>query len=129
MEALALNIAALREEKAGLAEEQRKLSALEAHLEDLIEECCKPSEQDKYHMFVGDLEKIVNLLLSLCSRLVRVENSLRGLEEEEEAEDNAKEKVRTPSGCSQIHPQQPSSTFVSNFNSVIISRSFSSHEK
>ncbi|XP_023684452.1 protein Shroom3 isoform X3 [Paramormyrops kingsleyae] len=91
VEALTVNIAALREEKAGLAEEQRKFSALEGHLEALIQECCKPSEQDKYHMFVGDLDKIVNLLLSLCSRLVRVENSLRGLEDED-AEDNVKEK-------------------------------------
>ncbi|XP_048875751.1 protein Shroom3 isoform X2 [Brienomyrus brachyistius] len=91
VEALTLNIAALREEKAGLAEEQRKFSALEGHLEALIQECCKPSEQDKYHMFVGDLDKIVNLLLSLCSRLVRVENSLRGLDDEDR-EDTTKEK-------------------------------------
>lgn len=44
---------------------------------------------------VGDLERIVNLLLSLCSRMSRIDRSLLALEREElTQEDKAEEKVR-----------------------------------
>lgn len=46
-------------------------------------------------MSAGDLEKIVNLLLSLCSRLMRIDRSLLALERGELApEDAAEERVR-----------------------------------
>lgn len=46
-------------------------------------------------MSAGDLEKIVNLLLSLCSRLMRIDRSLLALERDELAqEDAAEERVR-----------------------------------
>lgn len=46
-------------------------------------------------MSVGDLERIVNLLLSLCSRMSRIDRSLLALEREElTQEDKAEEKVR-----------------------------------
>uniref|UniRef100_A0AAZ3QKL4 ASD2 domain-containing protein n=1 Tax=Oncorhynchus tshawytscha TaxID=74940 RepID=A0AAZ3QKL4_ONCTS len=38
-------------------------------------------------MFIGDLDKIVNLLMSLCGRLARVHNALYDLDREEETED------------------------------------------
>lgn len=45
-------------------------------------------------MPAGDLERIVNLLLSLCSRLSRIDRSLLALEREElMMEDVAKERV------------------------------------
>lgn len=44
----------------------------------------------------GDLEKIVNLLLSLCSRLMRIDRSLLALERDKLVqEDAAEERVRT----------------------------------
>lgn len=47
-------------------------------------------------MSAGDLEKIVNLLLSLCSRLSRIDRSLLALEGEElTREGAAEERVRT----------------------------------
>ncbi|CAB1351987.1 unnamed protein product [Coregonus sp. 'balchen'] len=61
-----LSIASLREEKEVLAEEQRRFRALGGHMESLVQERCKPNEREKYRMFIGDLDKIVNLLLSLC---------------------------------------------------------------
>lgn len=54
-------------------------NALGEEVEALIRELCKPNEFDKYKMFIGDLDKVVNLLLSLSGRLARVENVLSGL--------------------------------------------------
>jgi len=45
---------------------------------------CKPNEVDKFRMFIGDLDKVVSLLLSLSGRLLRVETALDGLEPEAE---------------------------------------------
>lgn len=56
-------------------------------MEALISELCKPNEYDKYKMFIGDLDKVVNLLLSLSGRLARVENVLRGLGEDASKEE------------------------------------------
>ncbi|XP_036384303.1 protein Shroom3 isoform X2 [Megalops cyprinoides] len=89
--ALTLSVAALREEKEGLAEEQRRFSALGGHMETLVQERCKPNEREKYRMFVGDLERIVNLLLSLRGRLARVETALAALEGAD-TEDSAEER-------------------------------------
>lgn len=57
-------------------------NALGEEVEALISELCKPNEFDKYKMFIGDLDKVVNLLLSLSGRLARVENVLSGLGED-----------------------------------------------
>lgn len=54
-------------------------NALGEEVETWISELCKPNEIDKYKMFIGDLDKVVNLLLSLSGRLARVENVLSGL--------------------------------------------------
>ncbi|KAG7477116.1 hypothetical protein MATL_G00090760 [Megalops atlanticus] len=89
--ALTLSVAALREEKEGLAQEQRRFSALGGHMEALVQERCKPNEREKYRMFVGDLERIVNLLLSLRGRLARVETALAALEGAD-TEDSAEER-------------------------------------
>lgn len=64
-------------------------------MDDLVQERCKPNEKDKYRMFVGDLEKIVNLLLSLSARLARVENALDALRDKE-SQESAEERVSTP---------------------------------
>ncbi|XP_020495687.1 protein Shroom3 isoform X1 [Labrus bergylta] len=90
-EALRSSIVALRREKEVLSEEQRRHQALGASIESLVQECLKPNERDKYSMFIGDLEKIVNLLLSLCSRLSRIDRSLLALEREELTQEGAAE--------------------------------------
>ncbi|XP_041815752.1 protein Shroom3 isoform X2 [Chelmon rostratus] len=82
-EALRCSVAALRQEKEVLCEEQRCHQALGASIEALVQERLKPNERDKYSMFIGDLEKIVNLLLSLCSRMSRIDRSLLALQREE----------------------------------------------
>lgn len=62
-------------------------NALGEEVELLISELCKPNEFDKYKMFIGDLEKVVNLLLSLSGRLARVENVLSSLGEDTNSEE------------------------------------------
>ncbi|KAG9354105.1 hypothetical protein JZ751_012229 [Albula glossodonta] len=83
VKALSQSVALLRMEREGLVEEQKRFSALDGRVEVLVQERCKANEVDKYRMFIGDLEKIVNLLLSLCGQLARVENALAALEGED----------------------------------------------
>ncbi|XP_061887513.1 protein Shroom3 isoform X1 [Entelurus aequoreus] len=80
-EALRCSVLTLRRDKEALCEEQRRHQALGASLDSLVQKLCKINERDKYSMFIGDLEKIMNLLLSLCSRLARIDKSLLALEE------------------------------------------------
>ncbi|KAJ1127106.1 hypothetical protein NDU88_005510 [Pleurodeles waltl] len=56
-------------------------------LEALVKEVCKPNEYDRYMMFIGDLEKVVNLLLCLSMRLARVENALSKVNERTDTEE------------------------------------------
>ncbi|XP_023816860.1 protein Shroom3 isoform X4 [Oryzias latipes] len=92
-EVLRNSVVALQQEKEALCEEQRGHKALGASIEELVQERLKTNEKDKYSMFIGDLERIVNLLLSLCSRLSRIDRSLLALEREElMMEDVAKER-------------------------------------
>ncbi|XP_075717736.1 protein Shroom3 [Rhinoderma darwinii] len=62
-------------------------NSLGEEVEALIEKLCKPNEFDKYKMFIGDLDKVVNLLLSLSGRLAKVENVLSTLGEDINAEE------------------------------------------
>ena len=50
----------------------------------MVVSVCKPNEVDKFRMFIGDLDKVVSLLLSLSSRLLRVETTLDTLDPETE---------------------------------------------
>ncbi|XP_029941542.1 protein Shroom3 isoform X2 [Salarias fasciatus] len=91
--ALRSSMAALQREKEALSEEQRRHRALGASLESLVQERLKPNERDKFSMFIGDLDRIVNLLLSLCGRLSRIDRALLGLQSAElPAEDAADER-------------------------------------
>lgn len=87
----------LQEAKGSLLADIRLNNALGEEVEALISELCKPNEFDKYKMFIGDLDKVVNLLLSLSGRLARVENVLSGLGEDASKEErsslNEKRKV------------------------------------
>ncbi|KAM6220410.1 protein Shroom3 [Rhynchocyon petersi] len=87
----------LQEAKKSVLLDIKLNNALGEEVEALIRELCKPNEFEKYKMFVGDLDKVVNLLLSLSGRLARVENVLNGLGEdasnEERSSLNEKRKV------------------------------------
>ncbi|XP_006871645.1 PREDICTED: protein Shroom3 [Chrysochloris asiatica] len=87
----------LQEAKGSVLMDIKLNNALGEEVEALIHKLCKPNEFNKYKMFIGDLDKVVNLLLSLSGRLARVENVLSGLGEdasnEERSSLNEKRKV------------------------------------
>ncbi|KAL1023432.1 hypothetical protein UPYG_G00040750 [Umbra pygmaea] len=72
----------LREARESLRDDVEDNNALGQQVEAVVLQLCKPNQLDKFRMFVGDLDKVVSLLLSLSGRLARVENALNSLEEE-----------------------------------------------
>ncbi|OWK55284.1 Protein Shroom3 [Lonchura striata] len=79
----------LKEAKEGLLADIKMNNALGEEVELLISTLCKPNEFDKYKMFIGDLDKVVNLLLSLSGRLARVENVLSSLGDSANSEERS----------------------------------------
>uniref|UniRef100_H0VPN2 Shroom family member 3 n=1 Tax=Cavia porcellus TaxID=10141 RepID=H0VPN2_CAVPO len=89
IESLTHKLETLQEAKGSLLMDIKLNNALGEEVEALISELCKPNEFDKYRMFIGDLDKVVNLLLSLSGRLARVENVLSGLGEDASDEERS----------------------------------------
>lgn len=58
-----------------------------AALELLVQERCLPLEAERYGLFVGDLERVLNLLLCLSARLARVQNALSTVDQHTDAEE------------------------------------------
>ncbi|XP_054978285.1 protein Shroom2 isoform X2 [Sorex araneus] len=81
IDSLGRKLQVLREARESLLEDMQANTALGEAVEALAKDVCKPNEFDKFRMFVGDLDKVVNLLLSLSGRLARVENALNNLDD------------------------------------------------
>ncbi|NWS49888.1 SHRM1 protein, partial [Probosciger aterrimus] len=58
-----------------------------AELEALVQDVCRHNEFERYMMFIGDLEKVVSLLLCLSSRLARVQNAMSRIDGNTDAEE------------------------------------------
>lgn len=86
----------LQEAQQSLQDDLSANATLGREVENYIKGACKPHELEKFRLAIGDLDKVVNLLLSLSGRLARVENTLIGLNAEEEEEEE--EKVGTEWG-------------------------------
>ncbi|XP_067379517.1 protein Shroom4 isoform X4 [Channa argus] len=84
MESLRKKLGVLREAQRGLQEDIRANAQLGEEVESMVVSVCKPNEVDKFRMFIGDLDKVVSLLLSLSGRLLRVEATLDTLDPETE---------------------------------------------
>ncbi|OCU00074.1 protein Shroom3 isoform X1 [Xenopus laevis] len=84
---LTCKLEVLKDAKESLIDDIKLNNSLGEEVETQIETLCKPNEFDKYKMFIGDLDKVVNLLLSLSGRLARVENALSSLGEDASAEE------------------------------------------
>ncbi|XP_041861518.1 protein Shroom2 isoform X2 [Melanotaenia boesemani] len=82
IDSLSKKLQVLREARESLQEDILDNNALGDEVEVRVQQVCKPNELDKFRMFVGDLDKVVSLLLSLSGRLARVENALNSLEED-----------------------------------------------
>ncbi|XP_068078091.1 protein Shroom2 isoform X12 [Danio rerio] len=87
IESLSKKLQVLKEAQESLQEDVQDNNALGEEVEAIVQGVCKPNELDKFRMFVGDLDKVVNLLLSLSGRLARVENALNSLEEDASLEE------------------------------------------
>ncbi|XP_069745839.1 protein Shroom2 isoform X2 [Narcine bancroftii] len=81
IDSISKKLQVLREARESLQEDIQANNLLGDEVEDTVKKVCKPNELDKFRMFIGDLDKVVNLLLSLSGRLARVENALNTLEE------------------------------------------------
>lgn len=53
----------------------------------LVRERCLPVELERYNLFIGDLERVVSLLLCLSARLARVQNTLSTVDQHTDAEE------------------------------------------
>ncbi|XP_061680274.1 protein Shroom2 isoform X2 [Syngnathoides biaculeatus] len=82
MDSLSKKLQVLREARQSLQEDMLDNNALGDEVEARVQQVCKPNELDKFRMFVGDLDKVVSLLLSLSGRLARVENALNSLDQD-----------------------------------------------
>ncbi|XP_060741476.1 protein Shroom2 isoform X2 [Tachysurus vachellii] len=81
IDSLSRKLQVLREARKSLLEDMQDNNTLGEEVEATVQAICKPNELDKFCMFVGDLDKVVSLLLSLSGRLARVENALNNLED------------------------------------------------
>lgn len=95
IDSLSKKLQVLREAKESLLEDILDNNTLGNEVEVRVQQICKPNELEKFRMFVGDLDKVVSLLLSLSGRLARVENALNSLEEDATSE----ERVSQSSKC------------------------------
>ncbi|MGH0149815.1 UNVERIFIED_CONTAM: hypothetical protein FKN15_016089 [Acipenser sinensis] len=77
----------LEEQKEELGADLQRNSVLGVSVETAIRNSCRPNEYERYTLFIGDLEKVVNLLLCLSSRLARVENALSQVNQDTDPED------------------------------------------
>lgn len=82
IDSLSKKLQVLREARESLQEDVLDNNALGDEVEARVQQVCKPNELDKFRMFVGDLDKVVSLLLSLSGRLARVENALNSPEDD-----------------------------------------------
>ncbi|XP_027289136.1 protein Shroom4 isoform X1 [Cricetulus griseus] len=82
IESIGRKLSVLREAQRGLVDDINANSALGEEVEANLKAVCKSNELEKYHLFIGDLDKVVNLLLSLSGRLARVENALNSIDSE-----------------------------------------------
>nr|XP_055194462.1 protein Shroom4 isoform X2 [Nyctereutes procyonoides] len=82
IESIGRKLSVLREAQRGLLEDISANSALGEEVEANLKAICKSNEFEKYRLFIGDLDKVVNLLLSLSGRLARVENALNSIDAE-----------------------------------------------
>ncbi|XP_034505924.1 LOW QUALITY PROTEIN: protein Shroom2-like, partial [Ailuropoda melanoleuca] len=83
IDSISRKLQVLREARESLLEDMQANGALGNEVEAIAKDVCKPNEFDKFRMFTGpgDLDKVVNLLLSLSGRLARVENALNNLDD------------------------------------------------
>ncbi|NWZ81294.1 SHRM1 protein, partial [Poecile atricapillus] len=87
MATLQSRLQALWEEQELVLLEVRECAKWGEKLEVMVRDLCKPNEFGRYMMLIGDLEKVVSLLLCLSSRLTRVQDAMSRMDGNTEAEE------------------------------------------
>ncbi|KAM9531335.1 protein Shroom1 isoform 2-T2 [Guaruba guarouba] len=87
MSRLRSKLQTLYEERELVLSEARACAMRGTELEALVQNVCRHNEFERYMMFIGDLEKVVSLLLCLSSRLARVQNAMRRIDGNMDAEE------------------------------------------
>lgn len=77
----------LRNEQTNIREEMLQNELLGQEIASRLQKVAKPNEIEKYSLHVEEMEKIVNLLLSLSGRLARAENILKNMPKEGSSEE------------------------------------------
>ncbi|KAK5858828.1 hypothetical protein PBY51_002943 [Eleginops maclovinus] len=77
----------LEETRGALQAEIQENLAHGGALEVLVRKHCVPVELERYNLFIGDLERVVSLLLCLSARLARVQNALSTVDQHTDAEE------------------------------------------
>lgn len=90
MRSLSRKLKVLGEAQQSLQEDIVENVALGVRVEARVQQLCQPKQLEKFRTFVGDLDRVLSLLLSLLGRLARVDNALNSLEDDPAA----KERVR-----------------------------------
>lgn len=88
------HLRSLEEMRVPLQAEIERHTAHGAALELLVREHCLPVELERYSLFIGDLERVVNLLLCLSARLARVQNALSTVDQNTDAEEKVRNQRR-----------------------------------
>uniref|UniRef100_A0A096LTF1 Shroom family member 1 n=1 Tax=Poecilia formosa TaxID=48698 RepID=A0A096LTF1_POEFO len=81
------HLRSLEESRGALQTEVEENAALGEAMKLLVGERCLPVELERYNLFIGDLERVVNLLLCLSARLARVQNALSVVDQHTDAEE------------------------------------------
>ncbi|XP_047235056.1 protein Shroom1 isoform X2 [Girardinichthys multiradiatus] len=81
------HLRSLEESRGALQTEVEENAALGEAMKLLVHEHCLPMELERYNLFIGDLERVVNLLLCLSARLARVQNALSVVDQHTDAEE------------------------------------------
>ncbi|XP_077080876.1 protein Shroom1 [Siphateles boraxobius] len=77
----------VEEVRSGVQGEVKENGVCGDAMEALVRESCMPAELERYTQFIGDLERVVSLLLCLSARLARVENALSAADDSMDTEE------------------------------------------
>ncbi|XP_035290674.1 protein Shroom1 isoform X2 [Anguilla anguilla] len=87
MASIAGRLRAVEAQREALQEEVRANGLQGGAVDALVRRGCLPAEHERYALFVGDLERVVSLLLCLSARLARVQNALSTVDQDTDAEE------------------------------------------
>ncbi|XP_056587295.1 protein Shroom1 [Triplophysa dalaica] len=80
-------LTSLQEVRSTLRVEEKDNGKLGDAIETLVRECCLPAELERYRQFIGDLERVISLLLCLSARLARIQNALSTVDDTTDTEE------------------------------------------